>query len=374
MNKVDPRGIRIVLVHLGKKIPSYALDNIKRLSVNFPNFQITLIHEKSEKCNFEKYENVSDFIYDRDLNRTPPELDLSFDPKFRNGYWRFTIERFYALAQLHNMFPEEKFLHIESDILLFPNFPFSLFREIELLSWMEMDSIRDIGAIVFSPNAHETDWLCSQITMLLRENGFITDMKILNLISRKDSNRVCILPTTKKGFGLLPNSVSKANNLSISTRNSELFSRFGGFFDAASVGMWLVGIDPRNNYGKTIIRNTDGIIKGGTYLDPSTFNYVVDQRDYLYITIESEEFPVWNLHIHTKDRLIFRDLQNKKLKKLVKESAIDRGLTTKFNIVIFLRLLRENFLNGTLIKYLAFSPIFSSSTYAVKKALESIQK
>jgi hypothetical protein len=153
------RQISIVLVQLGTKIPDYVFQNILRIRKIFPKLKIVLIHDLPNEAILPHTDKYLPFRYIREKSNLFEKHITTFDPKFRNGYWQYTVERFFALAQYHSTYQNQAILHIESDILLFSNFPVEKINELELISWMPMDKSRDIGAIVFLPNSQKTSWL-----------------------------------------------------------------------------------------------------------------------------------------------------------------------------------------------------------------------
>ena len=115
--------MRLVLVHLGAAQAEHLWLNMKSILKRFPKIEITFISDRYHQ-QLPVDSRVSFFQYQRtEVDRTIL-TNLEHDSKFRSGFWHFTIERFLALEQYHQRFPWSKVLHIESDILLLPNFPF----------------------------------------------------------------------------------------------------------------------------------------------------------------------------------------------------------------------------------------------------------
>ena len=79
------------------------------------------------------------------------------------------------------------------------------------------------------------------------------------------------------------------------------FEDFGAIFDAAAVGQFLGGVDPRNTGG----RDTAGFVNETCIFDPSRFRYQW-QADSLgrripFAVDGSGAYRLNNLHIHCKD-------------------------------------------------------------------------
>jgi hypothetical protein len=79
------------------------------------------------------------------------------------------------------------------------------------------------------------------------------------------------------------------------------FDQFGAIFDAAAIGQYLGGVDPRNAGGA----DTAGFINETCIFDPSGYQYrwrTDSQGRRVPCAIdEGREYRVNNLHIHSKD-------------------------------------------------------------------------
>jgi hypothetical protein len=76
------------------------------------------------------------------------------------------------------------------------------------------------------------------------------------------------------------------------------FERFGGVFDAAALGQYLGGIDTRGDD-----RDTRGFVNETAVYDPRNFNLHWKTESGMrkpYGTVGGQEFPIFNLHIHSK--------------------------------------------------------------------------
>jgi hypothetical protein len=74
------------------------------------------------------------------------------DHNFRDGFWKYTFERLFALQQYHEKHSDSKILHIESDVLLLPEFPWKSFAELNSLAWLNVNETHDVAALVYLPN------------------------------------------------------------------------------------------------------------------------------------------------------------------------------------------------------------------------------
>jgi len=119
----------IVFIHLGSKIPKYLLRNLERTQNLFPDYKIVLI---TNKPNF-SLESIFTYTFEEN-SRTEilfSKIEKNLNMDFRKGYWKFTLQRIFALASYQNSYRDESVLHVESDVILLPNFPFDKLWAIE---------------------------------------------------------------------------------------------------------------------------------------------------------------------------------------------------------------------------------------------------
>jgi hypothetical protein len=268
----------LVFVHLGPTKVPHLWKNIAATKRKFPTTPITLIYSDKVHARQVRRLNIDGYFYEA---QSADELVLSaqaLGSEFRGGFWRYSLERLIALDVWHRVSdPKNSFIHIESDILLFRNFPVGNFEKINKLAWIKFNETHDVSAILYSPDSESTSWMGDQIRKELTIDNRLTDMTVLSRIQKLFTNKVEYLPT-----------VSKHNSI-----------YFEGFFDGASIGMWLNGRDPRNNYG---------IVKRHLPMDESLdkaefLRFRLDQQG-LNVTNVFGEFPLYNLHVHSKNRML----------------------------------------------------------------------
>ncbi len=170
-------------------------------------------------------------------------------------------------------------LHLESDVLLLPHFPIEQFETISELTWCKFNETHDVSAILYSPNLSSSVWLGTAIREAIRENAALTDMTVLSLIRGKNPDKI-------KYFPSLSNSDSKI---------------FDGVFDGAAIGMWLTGRDPRNSFGR--IQRHASLPEAQD--NPTEYKFKLSLTGELFVTNGAESIQVYNLHIHSKSKLLF---------------------------------------------------------------------
>jgi hypothetical protein len=171
-------------------------------------------------------------------------------------------------------------LHIENDVLLYKNIDTINFHDTNKIL-ITMDNYnRCIPGIVFIPNY-----------LLLEEclNNFVR--------GKNDMENFAICYNKLNILDTLPiiNKINNNYNLEFLNKN---FSNYNSIFDAAAIGQYLGGVDPRNNPNNTI-----GFINETCLIDYSKYKFVWINENNLnipHIVINNINVPIVNLHIHSK--------------------------------------------------------------------------
>ncbi len=120
--------------------------------------------------------------------------------------------------------------------------------------------------------------------------------------------------------------------------NSKMLSFFGGVFDGFDLGRYLFGMDPRNKRGFSIKREFDPTV----YLNARELNFTTKiDREFPFVVDPktSKEFPIFALHIHSKDKNLFK---SNKIRNVIKKAVYESKQVPKrkFYIKIFCTSLR----------------------------------
>jgi len=279
--------MKVVFVHLGPAKAPHLKRNISHIKRNFPNVQITLITSSDAHTSLTNLKNIDNSKYSRieEVSRTIDSL--GHNPKFRKGFWLYSLERIFALRQWAANHPHDAFLHIESDILLMKDFPMREVFNMQTLAWTRHSEGADVATFLYSPNFEEINWVSAQITEIVKTDKNSTDMSALSRISTMNPERVQILPSN----------IESHQNIGETRKSIEYF---GGIFDPATYGMWLTGQDPRNNLG--IIRK---FISVPGDVNPAIYHYLTRPLGTLKIVRDGEEVSLFNLHLHNKRLSLF---------------------------------------------------------------------
>lgn len=334
-------------------MPKHLLLNLNRCARIFPQQRLALISD--QPLTF--FKNISDnlqkrieiFKYSESILQ-PEESKVLFtlkhDMRFRRGYWRLTLERLFALKYFQREF-KSPILHLESDILLLPNFPFkSIFDYAgNSLMWGDCRVGEDSAALFYSPNLLAISKFIDEARNLLTEKPNSTDMSLLYQIRNSSVLDVKLFPTRSRKIdkSLLSENAenSKHNNLYI----------LQGSFDSAAFGMWLTGIDPRNDYGFTIVGDSGHIFES-EYLDQPQFYRDLDFTDEGILNVD--KFPIYSIHVHSKNPKLFGEDWENRLRKFVNSSRQHQRIRiVGFSPLLFTSLILSNLSDRTLLSFLS---------------------
>lgn len=346
--------MRLVFIHLGSKFPEHLKLNIKRHLQVFPKIPVSIIHNCSEEVERLDLNSLDLYKYIRNDAVFNILNELNHDNSFRDNFWTSTLERFYALEKFHAERPNEKILHIESDVLLLPNFPWKSFDSLDQVWYNRYNDEKDVAALLFSPNSNKTNQMVKLISAALVNNPNLTDMTALSTLSHSYREQFKILPSSPK----LNNSFLNNYNVCDTDKKisiSENFDLFGGIFDPAPFGMWLTGQDPRNHYGFTRVKLRNIIESGDSFLDPSKFRYKLNDSGELIVSIDQTITHVWSLHVHSKNRELFSENWVSFLRKFVDQSRSNKQYSF-FSLNVLSELLIANKKQKTLIRFILNLP------------------
>lgn len=304
--------MKVVFVHLGSAKAAHLWENLRRLDVLFPKIKKVLILDNP--VHLPKIGNlkVELFLFSRSNYIDRPLGPLNRDIDFREGFWQFSIERFMALNAWHRENPIESFVHVESDVLLMPDFPWERFTRLNTLAWLRYNDTLDVAAILYSPNSEETGWLADLISREVAQDPDLTDMTVLSRISHQFKSRIMILPTQFHNSRLL----EAKDDLQYVDQISDNVEEFGGIFDAAAIGMWLTGQDPRNYLG-WIKRY---VPLPSSFVNPAIFEYSVRSHGTVTLIASGKTESLFNLHLHSKQLSFFGQDWESRLRSDVKTS------------------------------------------------------
>jgi len=288
--------MEIVYVHLGTTKNSYLKDAIERSLSLFPEIQHTLILDNFDSVAIDSrkvsiVQNASKVLKSETLSR---EVDL----EFRKGYWNFTLERIFAVLhyQIENNIRD--ILHVESDVILMPTFPFHSIEGCSFIHWCEYGEGHDVASLLHIPNSQEANLIQNQMISILRSKPNLTDMQLLNS-TRNNVKNVRLFPSEGLDNCKL-NSTLDSNYCQCLPENF--------IFDGLTYGMYITGQDPRNNYGRFSVGDNSPYESGATHINPKKFSWSVDDSGLPCAKSDccGKIFRLQNVHVHSKNKKLFR--------------------------------------------------------------------
>lgn len=317
----------VVFAHLGPEIPAYAAVAIRQAA----RFGATTIHLAAERAALQRFalppglpvvpvalEGIGIPPLHREFRAICP-----FNRSFRGGFWTFTTERFFFLAALVEQLGLENVIHLENDVMLYTDANTLTGKLAALYDGVALpfdNDVRAIPGIVFVRRPASLVALCETIVASLRRNPdpHQNDMMLLA------AARGAIGPAGLDALPILPRSYTGPwrSQAGHTTADASLFTRhqaeLGCIFDAAAIGQYLGGPDPRNGrrwfhvYKKMPSLDAlprPGFVNESALFDVSSFTYAwttdAEGRKIPLMRRGDETVPIANLHIHCKNLAAF---------------------------------------------------------------------
>jgi hypothetical protein len=236
--------------------------------------------------------------------------------RFRQGFWRHTTGRFFAMRAFMERESLDQATHLEHDVLLYASAralgSSPAFRDPKLSTVFE-NSTRAIPGIVRIGARAALDAFVDGILAEPASDEavrFATDMERFALFRRAAPALVGDLPTLPPSDEDAPHHQTR----SLFDRNAAPIPlpEGGWLFDGARFGQYLGGIDPRNE--RYLVRrwlrrqhgtlgHPNGFINESCIDDPSQYRYVVLAPMSLpvpAVVVGSRRYPLATLHVHSK--------------------------------------------------------------------------
>jgi hypothetical protein len=268
----------VVLVMLNN-LQDYIFDNIKQLLL-FENQVVVITDNKF----LHLFDNLNVILIDANLllpNYT--SLATSLKNTDRGGFYLLTSYRFVMIAEYMKSYNVSNIVHVENDVLVYTQFKDAFFHDrSKILVTLDAHN-RCIPGLMFISNVQNLE-LC-----LKTFDPVLNDMQ--------NWAKCAYNPICRHVIDTLPIGIS-THACEFVTNN---YSYYGAIFDAAAIGQYLGGVDPRNIPG-----NIRGFINETCVINYSkfSFHWEIDTQGRFVPKISkddtSEKIPIINLHIHSK--------------------------------------------------------------------------
>jgi len=293
--------MNVIYIHIGSSFPKYLNNSIKQtlifnnniniyVVVNQYNIDKILVHNNIKIINIDELIFNDDHIYFIKNNNMR---------KSRNGFWIYTIQRFFVLYEVMVKYNLSNLIHLESDNMLYVKLDEikDIFLKFNSLATTFDDDNRGIGGIIYINSCDELKKLLKFINKNLEQSK--NDMELLSFY-KNETNNITNLPIIFKHNDI----VFKSQKGRIPKKAEDYYKNYDNFnsiFDAACLGQFIGGCDPRN-------RNNikEGFVNETCIFNPSKFkiDWINDEhnRRVPYISINnSKKYRINNLHIHSKE-------------------------------------------------------------------------
>ncbi len=214
-----------------------------------------------------------------------------------------------------------KVVYLESDVLVFEDFPIGGFEKIENdLAYPLVSNGAGIASVLFAKDLDACTRMMDFFVSELSKNGFLTDMELLWRYKVHYPKRVFVLPTTLEELSC------KSEELEIDFLGEMKLNAgvFSGVFDSATWGQYLTGEHEVNSLGfRPLFHQQEH-----HFVRPWRHTIKIDSKGLINVSLNSESVPLYCLHVHSKDLAFFG---NEKLFNLEESIALSKkGMRFKF--------------------------------------------
>lgn len=236
-------------------------------------------------------------VFLEDFYLPPTALNVrlaELNPHFRGGFWGKTTERFFVLKQFMDKFSVSACFHAEIDNLIFDISKLAATADtIGRGFFCPRDSVnRGIASLVY---LNEKETLTELLSLVVNNSHSLdNDMHLLGHLLQTSATFFS-LPTENRFAEQEGTAWTPVNSVSL-----------GGIFDAAAIGQFLFGIDPRNT-GPLLFNRFENENSG---FDLKALTYEINLSDKSFAVIRKTDglrVNLYNLHIHSK---LFRQLRD----------------------------------------------------------------
>ena len=292
----------IVCVHIGPRLPSYleiALDQARLFN---PECPIILIANEAALIGFEPRSNVT-IIPCESLPLTQEHQEYQKRTKLndpiREGYRRYTSERFLYLYDYMVAFGTKNIFHIENDVMLYADLGKMLpvFEKFYpgIATTFESE-FKCIPGFVFIANEEAMQKLANKFAK--KASKAMSDMKLIALFWKNHKEIIDCLPMITERYLLEHTPPSPENRLlRKKQRHCKHIAQFGSIFDGAAIGIFFDGLDPaKGNFPPGYLMK---MLFNPSQIDYA-WNYDEEGRKVPYAIYENEIYRINNLHIASK--------------------------------------------------------------------------
>ncbi len=306
-----------IIVHGGKEYSNYISDCVEQFFLFNKDSKLFCIADQNF-CQLEELsKKFSNFqvVLSSSLKKTAAHrfylaINRSAHNTWRDGFWRFVVERFFLIAEFMKQSGEENLLHFEYDNLIFGkinNFESAFKSQNKILLPADGDK-RCIAGVIFIPSYRHLQAFCRfynrHCTVRVKNDMFAFS----DFIDKKPAlcGNLPVVPAayTNGKTQLLSQKGEIHNKIE---RFSSNFDTFGVVFDAAAYGQFIGGIDQRNVENSK--DDTCGFINPDAAYNTGDFSFEWKTENGLkipYLNYAAQTYRIFNLHIHSKKLNLYK--------------------------------------------------------------------
>jgi len=302
----------ILFAHLGADIPPWIATTLAQAR-RFNTCPIALVAESAalKRANLPAALELTEYPLEEIGISEKHEIFLEISPldrAFRAGFWTHTTERFFAIESAIKKYALTNVVHLENDVMLYCDLGTvvpALTAHYPGIAVTFDNDLRCIPGLVYIRHADAIEPLTEYILTALqaprsaRDAAKINDMVLLGGYRRSPGALIDQLPIIPPDYPAALRSA--AGHVTANAAGySKNFGALGMIFDAAALGQYLGGIDPRNDG-----HPSEGFINESCLFDPRLLNVrmIRDSRGYRIPVVKTASgiHRVANLHIHSKN-------------------------------------------------------------------------
>jgi hypothetical protein len=302
----------IVFIHLGLEPIAYLENNLETAAHFSPDSDVIVVMNAAHPLRTvlaaePRYRTVCV----EDLPRSGAHESFSaasrLDREFRGGFWHFAVERLFVLDAVYRALDLPPGFHIESDNLMFFDADDMARRLSPLYPGMAATFDADdrcVPAVLFINDATALTKLAAfmaDATLSAPPKVHQNDMRLLAAFRQANSRDII------DGLAIVPPDYPRelCSKIGKCPVDPDMYSRHfdvvRSVFDAAALGQYIYGVEPRSSIGH---RDTHGFINETCVFDPSVLDCVFlpgpRGRAQPYVRTASGLWPINNVHLHSK--------------------------------------------------------------------------
>ena len=234
----------VLYVHTGRLAPKWFIRNVLMASRQWGE-SVVAASDNSQVLRAIETRGISAFRYSEDVQDRLLEAAGQRSAHLRHGFWTHAIRRFLVLSQFQQAETGGVWM-IESDVVLLPRFKDALLGPSSTKLLMPYpNGNRVIGSTLYSPNADSSTGLADYCLRPSVVGPDLSDMHLLYSFAMASQESVAFLPTAE----FQARRFLTTARLDEQFPESAIWNDGNQIWDAAALGQYLFGYDPRNSFG-----------------------------------------------------------------------------------------------------------------------------